>query len=214
MAGLTKDVTLKNGETFTIRRPSLKTFKTTAKAVEQLMGLTPEQMMEDSEKLEAFGNRTTADIFFDLLRDAVTDKERLEALLESGDYLAAFELWDAYVEHGEFEDFFALRQKLSQAQSAKRQEQAEKLAEAQMERGHAAMTKMQKKGLLPKDFTVIDFLMLLEGLSSGNLQTLRFLQTYTPESTDGLENISSPKTTGSSPETISRSSGAAAPQGS
>lgn len=129
--------------TFTMKRPSYKTFRSIATKVSALLEVDPEV---------AF----TAPEFEEVLTACV--EENLDAWLEEAPYDHVVELWDATIEHCEFQSFFAeRRQQLSEKSEEKTLRDVDLMA--------AQVQRMMKSGLLPETFSLENA--MSEAMSSG-----------------------------------------------
>lgn len=176
--------TSKTGKELTLRRPSYKTFRNIAAKVSALMEVEPEAMLIAPE--------------FEQVLQACT-VQNIDEWLGECDYQEAVALWDAVIEHGEFEAFFAERQRLHFEASKARNEMAVELQAAQIE-------SMKNAGLLPPDYSLSSVLSADMSLLA-NPMTPPSSSTITPAGTDGVEPESSGKTSGSSSATTQRPSG-------
>lgn len=177
---VTKEHKLSNGQTVTLTRPNFKTFRRTAAAVSILQEISPEGMLEDGESISHLGNRTPLQAFEDLLKGATTEQKVVEALFDD-DYRLVFELWDAWVEHAEFDSFFEKRANLRAQKSTKRQEQEARAMVKQMEIYKAA-------GMLPENFTLEKLLLQAENPNELTLENLQSSLSSTQPTTAGPQN--------------------------
>ena len=178
----TKEVTL-NGETFTLRRPTLKEFAQIGYKYRFLNDLLGRGILDSSQKVSELRNKTPMQAFMDMLYDALADgedKEKFKTALESADYGEGVTLWDEYGKLCEFESFFANRQQQEFARSKNEQV-------SQLDLIATAIQTFKTKELLPKDFMLTD---ILSGKANGaNLTNLLSTLTSTQASMDGLEQI-------------------------
>lgn len=179
-----------DNQTFTIQRPSYRAFRDIATKVSALLDVAPEV---------AF----TAPEFEEVLKALIVETDALDAWLAEAPYDEVARLWDASIEHCEFQSFFAERR---QRHSENSKEQTLREVDLQA----AQFKRMQKSGMLPEDFSIES--MLKEGMSQGmNPMNWPSSPTITPAGTDGDEETSKTKTSGSSSATIPKRPGGGKP---
>lgn len=176
----------KSGETtLTIQRPSYRAFRDIAAKVEALLEIEPAAAMTVPE-------------FEEVLNATQEDVEAFEAWIEQADYQEVIRLWDATVEHCEFIPFFeARRRQHSERSKAKMLDEIDLMA--------AQMEKAKSSGLLPSDFSISDELTRQMRIAE-NPMTMPFSSTSTPVDTDGPDETSSEKTSGTSSATTRKRS--------
>lgn len=174
---VTKEFELSNGKTVTLTRPTFKNFQRVAATVSILQEVSPEGMLENEHPIPHLGNKTPLAAFEELLRGAVTDPKAVEELFDD-DYRLVFELWDAWLEHSEFDEFFTKRADLRARLASKRQEQETQAMVKQIEIYKSA-------GMLPENFTLEKLLSQVNDPNELTLGTLQSSLSSTPPTTDG-----------------------------
>ena len=165
-------------QAITIKRPSYKTFRDIAQKVSALLDVEPEVALTAPE--------------FEQVLHACTEED-LTTWLEDAPYDEVIGLWDATIEHCEFQSFFAERQ-------ARHSEQSKAKTLWEVDLMAAQVKRMQKSGLLPANYSLEHA--LNETMTQGmNPTSLPSWLTGTPAGTDGPESKSSEKTSGSSSAT-------------
>lgn len=172
-----KEHELSNGKTVTLTRPTFKNFQRVASTVSILQEVSPEGMLENEHSIPHLGNKTPLAAFEDLLRGAITEPKVIEELFDD-DYRLTFELWDAWIEHAEFDAFFEKRAELRAHRTSKKEEREAKAMVKQIEIYKAA-------GVLPETFTVESLLSQAENPTALTLEDLQSSLSSTPRTTDG-----------------------------
>lgn len=182
MARRTKIITIGEHE-ITLARPVFMDFRRIAAKAEALMEVELQAAMTTTE-------------FVDVIKACTIDAD-LD--LDEMDYADAAKLWDEVITFCEFPAFFAERRRQHFERSKERVEIEVDLQAAQYNR-------MKKQGLLPENFS-IESVLTESGLT--NQTSSPSSPTTTPAGTDGDDETSSERTSGSSSATSpKRSAGA------
>lgn len=178
------------GHELELRRPTYKAFKNISYKVAALMDVEFDAAMSN----DAFSEVLNACVVQNL---GAPDQE--DGILANLPYDEVAALWDAVIEHAEFDTFFATRRTAHEQRQTERME-ADMLAQAKQ------IQVMKKSGLLPKDFSLERA--LNEGMTPAlpNLIPTPPSSTSTPEPTDGTGEPSKTPTTSGSSKTSPRSS--------
>lgn len=182
--------TTSTGHDLELRRPTYRAFKNISYKVATLMDVEFEAAMSN----DAFTEVLSACVVQNL---GTPDQE--DGILANLPYDEVARLWDAVIEHAEFDTFFASRRTAHEQRQTTRME-ADMLAQAKQ------IEVMKKSGLLPQDFSLERA--LSEGMtpSMPNLIPMPPSSTSTPEPTAGTGAPSKTPTTSGSSRTSPKSS--------
>ena len=184
----TSAVTVSGGRSFTVRRPTWREFQTIARGVSVLSSISPEAMLDDTEKIESLGNRTPAEMLEHIIRLLASGP--VDELFEAGEFSDVIQVWEAILNVGGYESFFA-------SKDQKRFESRMRSVEREVAEQVAQIRVFQREGLLPEQFDMQS--LLQEAMKSEGLNLVDTLasSTSTPESTDGPSGTASTPTTSS-----------------
>jgi len=189
MSGITKVFKAKTPENrnITMARPDYRSFRNISNKVSALMEVE-------------FDIAMSSEAFEEVLQACTV--ENLDDWLNEADYQEVAKLWDAIIEFCEFESFFAERQTRHFEASKVRMARE---AQLQVAATIAQVEAMKNSGELPESFS-LESVMNAEMNRHMNLTNLPSSPITTPTSTDGPENESKPKTSGSSSGTTPKAS--------